>query len=1149
MARSEVQRDSYALPYLADNERGKATRRLLELRWPDGLPDGSRLAVQMTADRYTYTRGTIDGVIQLLEQVSTGLPAGETVHMKVGAVREGAARENAGIGVRDILVLPSLWVDVDLAGGAHASLTLPTLEEWHGARTFLEEMGLAPSLEVRSSPGGRHVEWLLEDAEEEEPAAVCDVMWRLQVAVRGALRMASSDDRNRDLDSTSVESQGLTAVGMGNPKRKYVEANGGVVPIATFDSEPSGRRYSLGEIERLLDDVQTALGPLYDAAAAVQKSRPSMWASRSGGRYAAGEVSAPVEMLGAEMGLTRKRLPNGAAVLEVCPSCGGGSSNQRGTAHVSARLWLKCKRESCEAGGDGLPFYTWGSELPHEFRSALSRAIFLEGAGEAASIQSTPDTESTPDELRARVAESVQKAMRGAGRIALVGAPTGGGKTRQIVAETLRDDPHGRTRVVAFLDSAKMDEALEARRAMDPAAPDPVIVKGVKNACVNPLVIEQKAWGIARGSVCSKRRVPDGEDFAVGCDHFRACAATVVPSAGSVVFTTHASALKYLARSVAAGDGGKAEDVWIRGAVVLFDEVPEPILSTTATRDELEVAARVRTDSTGAFARWLLEVLEIFHKRHVTEIYPPHLADVRLEKFLVSASGGEELLKVANHIMGMLRDYPRIDPRRFFVERAYTAETLPASQELEAIAAAMGRFLQERLAIVFGKVERDPFESDEEFADRLAKEDRRNRRLHESIARGGELSLTADGLTSRRMSRVLHRPTDQLVIASADVRTWNARFIASYSPREGEPADVVDVKESALRELRAKIDLEEIPRREGGLRVLSYPHARTGRYDILSEHTGELRYQTADRSGAPRIAQRVSAAVRSARAAVLEREGVRSWASVAGAAGFLTMRDARVQLFDCGDDRKPTDLPQDPAATRELARALTGVSLEAEGHLFRDDIGSNKFEGCRLLVVAGGLAGNLGAETLDAEFLGMDVEEYRQGRKAERIGQCVGRLRAEWQDDLAVVLGVGVRLGAEVLEQVGPRTVEDQVDALVACGTPVAPAVLEEDMRRFREGVDLERLVYARRTAGETLAAVEGAEMPGASKRTLTGIRKALEAADGWRRVDVRLGGRQATPAWVPPGWTDADAARWADGVRRGGCPFSVADEVEGGRN
>ena len=109
--------------------------------------------------------------------------AGKDVYFSVG-VAERLFRAHERAKNADIVAIPALWVDIDIAGDAHAAKSLPP--DYIAARTLLPEM-LDPSIVVHSGHG-IHAYYLfrelLDTRTDEERSAAEELLRRLQSAVR-----------------------------------------------------------------------------------------------------------------------------------------------------------------------------------------------------------------------------------------------------------------------------------------------------------------------------------------------------------------------------------------------------------------------------------------------------------------------------------------------------------------------------------------------------------------------------------------------------------------------------------------------------------------------------------------------------------------------------------------------------------------------------------------------------------------------------------------------------------------------------------------------------------------------------------------------------------------------------------------------------
>ena len=83
---------------------------------------------------------------------------GESVYFGCGIRVSGISQYRRGRG-DEVIAVPGVWCDLDLAAPGHAATNLPTYEK---ALAILEEFRLPPTLAVHSG-GGLHVWWLFQD--------------------------------------------------------------------------------------------------------------------------------------------------------------------------------------------------------------------------------------------------------------------------------------------------------------------------------------------------------------------------------------------------------------------------------------------------------------------------------------------------------------------------------------------------------------------------------------------------------------------------------------------------------------------------------------------------------------------------------------------------------------------------------------------------------------------------------------------------------------------------------------------------------------------------------------------------------------------------------------------------------------------------
>lgn len=85
---------------------------------------------------------------------------GHDAYVGVGARRPGLAAARRGKR-NDVVGIPGLWLDVDVAGPTHAAQNLPPTQE--AALELLEKLPRPPSLLVDSGSGGFHCYWLFSE--------------------------------------------------------------------------------------------------------------------------------------------------------------------------------------------------------------------------------------------------------------------------------------------------------------------------------------------------------------------------------------------------------------------------------------------------------------------------------------------------------------------------------------------------------------------------------------------------------------------------------------------------------------------------------------------------------------------------------------------------------------------------------------------------------------------------------------------------------------------------------------------------------------------------------------------------------------------------------------------------------------------------
>lgn len=309
----------------------------LDVLWPLGIPTEGRVTVAFQA---TERRGWTALQFSTVSSAAAALTSAPDRYLTCGAIRP-LRRERGG--EADVVALPGLWMDIDIADGKHKKRELPpTVED---AREMLRGLPQQPSVIVRSG-GGIHAWWLLE-----EPWLLTDRSSRLQAkAISLGFQkhlLAIGNARGWDLDLTADLARCLRSPGTLNGKYDPPRR---VVRIDAVERMPCVR-YTPKDFESYADPTRTS-------ERSVARPRPncpsrgSSWVGRAG------------ELLGG----IQKTLDDehgGGVVIEVCPACLGRESPgtiAEGTAHL-CRLSgvLRCKRASCEASEShgGLAFEVW----------------------------------------------------------------------------------------------------------------------------------------------------------------------------------------------------------------------------------------------------------------------------------------------------------------------------------------------------------------------------------------------------------------------------------------------------------------------------------------------------------------------------------------------------------------------------------------------------------------------------------------------------------------------------------------------------------------------------------------------------------------------------------------------------------------------
>ena len=164
--------------------------------------------------------------------------AGKDVYFSVG-VSERLFKAHERAKSADIVAIPALWVDIDIAGDAHAAKALPP--DYISARALLPEM-LDPSIVVHSGHG-IHAYYLfrelLDTRTDEERSAAEELLRRLQGAVR-----ARAAEHGWHVDSVPDLCRVLRVPGTLNRK------GGGAVPCVVAEYS-EGLRYNAEDFDIL----------------------------------------------------------------------------------------------------------------------------------------------------------------------------------------------------------------------------------------------------------------------------------------------------------------------------------------------------------------------------------------------------------------------------------------------------------------------------------------------------------------------------------------------------------------------------------------------------------------------------------------------------------------------------------------------------------------------------------------------------------------------------------------------------------------------------------------------------------------------------------------------------------------------------------
>ncbi|MDB4426379.1 hypothetical protein N9151_00105 [bacterium] len=1088
----------------------------LELLWPDGVPDGTVLNLWRSDTKQSLGRHRLEDIVRTWPATEATLKLGESLFLSSAALAPEAVGGHRRGSKADVRAVPGLWADVDFLHPAHKDKTNPTASEWHEARVFLERYELDIYEQSSSLSGGRYAWVLLEpgDGEIEDEGdryRLERLLRRFQAAIRGALHHVTGEARN--VDPTHDLTRVLRPCGAQNRKPVHVRENGGTPPRVRVARE-SSVRYSLSELEEILD--------LLDDAGLLLEN---------GGSSAPFDGELPKELAPwlaeATKGLVHQVKHEGdrvsALVLHECPACGRGPRDGH-PAHVSPLAGvLRCKRASCGAndGDGGYPFEKWG---PLAITEQARLAAIEDLRRRRASVVPSDDE---PVATRELIGQAVKEALEGGGGVVAVASPPGSGKTSSHIRASLEPDPLGRTRVFAFRTGELLDEALSKRAEAAPGALAPTIRRGVHASCLNDRVKEARLEEGARSHYCRPLQTKtdrSGKEYQVGCEFFEFCDATrpIVP--GSVVYTTHAAALHLVSRKE------------IDGAVLVFDETPEVLESKRVTKSGLEKALADAEDSgqtrdsdvLGTVLRVLLKALATLEERwklegqegHVPQIGEKELADVFLEGDV------ETVLRRVTAVQeaAALVCGPRLRGQGRVWIYDLTREELASVRVLHRpgmtnVYLALWRLLRDHGAPFVGAWG-DLFEAtpDERERDETLEETLEKRTQGLDLVMGPGKDLSEGFLDIRQVHRIDLERLDRVVVLSADARTWAVRFRAAHG-------------------VEVEIDAYRSP--TGSLKVYRYAHGSTSRRDVLGPHNA---LKAKEGRKVSRLVETCAGGVRALREAVEGTHGKELARQVfEGPAGMLTYKAAREQLFEPGPDSAGDGAAKyDPDQAKAL-QARTGLSFDVSGYWYKDDTGTNAFEGCRLLVIFGDPTANVGSLRHDARVLGLDAEELRTNLEVERWGQAIGRTRREWDDreeELGIVLAVGARsvdLGWDTVDlpaSTKASRVLEAIDEADSLGLPLVPTLIAGSM-----GVN--GSYYQ-----SPLVRPKDPPQRDVAKR----VRKQVAArpdAHERIRMEPRLPhSPRAVAAWLPVGWRPEEGRLWARGVRTGQPPTTAIDRV-----
>ncbi len=400
--------------------RLETTFSFLRELWLDGLPEGAALVVSNKG----FTSNTR---LRCLLAVALAIALNTACYFNCALMPEAGAGRGEATQARGI---PGVWFDLDCREGKHRERNLPTFTQ---AYAFLRTLPCGPTL-VLHSGGGLYVWWLFRepwffdtDAERERAARLV-AQWQGFVRERAA-------QHGWNLDDTSPLTQALRPEGA--ISHKYDP------PALVHRIITGGPRWNPCELEEWFaseSDTRGSKGSCRGSTELPKDLPPS--------------IAKAIQGLGRPAIEKRKQTGQlNAVVLDLCPVCKGIQATERGTARFVAHVAplsgaLRCKRQTCEAHGDGIAFKDW---VPRFLPADLAREVLDLRAQELQALH----PEAPIPALHADGVDEVDLAQADGGRleqclgdaikaaqskrkIALVVVPTGVGKTRAVLAQLSR---------------------------------------------------------------------------------------------------------------------------------------------------------------------------------------------------------------------------------------------------------------------------------------------------------------------------------------------------------------------------------------------------------------------------------------------------------------------------------------------------------------------------------------------------------------------------------------------------------------------------------------------------------------------------------------------------------------------------------------